>query len=178
MLLTKKSFSVIIASNIIKKEGGERMADDKENTSGSESFSWAGAIGFMAFIGGIILSIIAGIAVEPRTILEIDPEIVIGPANHPDTVATVVLILAILGIIVGVLNITAKEVLLLMVAAIALIVVNNSGIGGYQGFDILDKLVGGLGTTITDILNYFGRLMAPAAVIAAVRALFAVGFPG
>jgi hypothetical protein len=59
-----------------------------------------------------------------------------------------------------------------MVAAIALLVVGNNG------FDILDKVVGGLGTTITDILYYFGRLMAPAAVIAAVRALFAVGFPG
>jgi hypothetical protein len=84
----------------------------------------------------------------------------------------VVLALAILGIIVGVLNITAKEVLLLMVAAIALLVVGNNG------FDILDKVSRGFGTTITDILYYFGRLMAPAAVIAAVRALFAVGFPG
>jgi hypothetical protein len=148
------------------------MADEKEGASSAGGISWAGAIGFLAFIAGIILAIIAGIAVEPRTILEIDPDIVVGPAKHPDTVATMVLILAILGIIVGILNITAKEVLLLMVAAIALLVVGNNG------FDILDKVVGGLGTTITDILYYFGRLMAPAAVIAAVRALFAVGFPG
>lgn len=148
------------------------MAEEKEGASSNSGISWAGAIGFLAFIAGIILAIVAGIAVEPRTILSIDPDIVVGPAKHPDTVATMVLILAILGIIVGILNITAKEVLLLMVAAIALLVVGNNG------FDILDKVVGGLGTTITDILYYFGRLMAPAAVIAAVRALFAVGFPG
>ena len=150
------------------------MADEKEGASSNGGISWAGAIGFLAFIAGIVLAIIAGIAVEPRTILSIDPEIVAGPAKHPDTVATMVLILAILGIIVGVLNITAKEVLLLMVAAIALLVVGSNG----NGFDILDKVAGGFGTTITDILYYFGRLMAPAAVIAAVRALFAVGFPG
>jgi hypothetical protein len=149
------------------------MAEDKkEEASSKNGMSWAGAIGFLAFIGGIILAIVAGIAVEPRTILTIDPEITVGPAKHPDTVATIVLILAILGIIVGILNITAKEVLLLMVAAIALLVVGNNG------FDILDKVARGFGTTITDVLYYFGRLMAPAAVIAAVRALFAVGFPG
>jgi len=157
------------------------MEEEKQSapgTASNNSVSWLGAVGFLAFISGIILAIIAGIVVEPRTIISVDPTIIEGPAKHPSTVATVVLILAILGIIVGVLNITAKEVLLLMVAAIALIVVNSSGIGGFQGFDILDKLVRGLGTTITDVLNYFGRLMAPAAVIAAVRALFAVGFPG
>jgi len=148
------------------------MTGEKEGTSGNGGISWAGAIGFLAFIAGIVLAIVAGIAVEPRTISWVDSVMNEGPAKHPDTVATIVLVLAILGIIVGVLNITAKEVLLLMVAAIALLVVGNNG------FDILDKVAGGLGTTITDILYYFGRLMAPAAVIAAVRALFAVGFPG
>ena len=148
------------------------MAEEKEGASSNGGISWTGAIGFLAFIAGIILAIVAGITVEPRTISWVDSVMDVGPAKHPDTVATMVLILAILGIIVGILNITAKEVLLLMVAAIALLVVGNNG------FDILDKVIGGLGTTITDILYYFGRLMAPAAVIAAVRALFAVGFPG
>jgi len=145
------------------------MAEEKEGASSDKNFSWFGAIGFLAFIAGIILAIVAGIMVEPNVI---GPDLERLPPAHPDTVAHVVLALAILGIIVGVLNITAKEVLLLMVAAIALLVV------GSNGFDILDKVAGGLGTTITDILYYFGRLMAPAAVIAAVRALFAVGFPG
>ncbi len=149
------------------------MAEEKEGASSSGGFSWVGTVGFLAFIGGIILAIIAGIAVEPRTVTWVGGVENIDPtAKHPDTVATMVLILAILGIIVGILNITAKEVLLLMVAAIALLVAGNNG------FDILDKVAGGLGSTITDILYYFGRLMAPAAVIAAVRALFAVGFPG
>ena len=160
------------------------MAEDKkEGASSNGGISWAGAIGFLAFIAGIILAIVAGIVVEPRTITSVDPDILVGPAKHPDTVAAIVLTLAILGIIVGILNITAKEVLLLMVAAIALIVVGGGsevmkvGSSG-GGFDILDKIAKGFGTTITDVLYYFGRLMAPAAVIAAVRALFAVGFPG
>jgi hypothetical protein len=146
---------------------------EKEGAPESGKFSFLGAVGFLAFIAGIVLAIVAGIVVEPRTITAIDPAIVAGPAKHPETVAHVVLALAILGIIVGVLNITAKEVLLLMVAAIALLVVGQAG-----AFDILDKIAKGFGTTITDILIYFGKLMTPAAVIAAVRALFAVGFPG
>jgi len=156
---------------------------EKDGTPEKGKVSFLGAVGFLAFIAGIILAIVAGIAVEPRTITAVDPDIIVGAAKHPNTVAAIVLTLAILGIIVGLLNITAKEVLLLMVAAIALIVVSGGsevmkvGSSG-GGFDILDKIAKGFGTTITDILYYFGRLMAPAAVIAAVRALFAVGFPG
>jgi len=146
------------------------MAEEKEGASSNGGISWAGAIGFLAFIAGIILAIIAGL--------------VAGPSDDTsrETVSKIVLTLAIFGIIVGVLNITAKEVLLLMVAAIALMVVGQTSvtIGGqaFVGFDILDEIAKGFGSTINDILYYFGRLMAPAAVIAAVRALFAVGFPG
>ena len=142
----------------------------KEGASSGRGMSWAGKIGFLAFIAGIILAIVAGF--------------VAGPSDDTsrDTISKVVLTLAIFGIIVGLLNITAKEVLLLMVAAIALIVVGQTSImiGGqaFVGFDILDEISKGLGSTINDMLYYFGRLMAPAAVIAAVRALFAVGFPG
>jgi hypothetical protein len=146
---------------------------EKEGAPKSGGFSFLGAVGFLAFIAGIVLSIVAGIMVEPRTITQVRPEILSGPAKHPETVAHVVLALAILGIIVGLLNITAKEVMLLMVAAIALLVVGQAGT-----FDILDRIARGFGTHITDILTYFGKLMTPAAVIAAVRALFAVGFPG
>jgi hypothetical protein len=132
---------------------------EKESVPKSGGFSFFGALGFLAFITGIILAIIAGNIAGPSD-------------NHSaGTISNMVLTLAILGIIVGLLTITAREVLLLMVAAIALIVVGNAG------FTILDEITSGLGTTINDMLYYFGRLMAPAAVIAAVRALFAVGFP-
>ncbi|MFH1383280.1 MAG: hypothetical protein ABIH70_10420 [Chloroflexota bacterium] len=108
-------------------------------------------IGFLAFTVGLILAIVAGLA---------------APSS-----ATIVLALAVLGIIVGVLNITARDFVPLSVAAIALIVV------GTAGFEPLNQLVSGLGTHVNEIVQYLARLMAPAAVIGAIRTLISVGFP-
>jgi hypothetical protein len=108
-------------------------------------------IGFLAFTAGLILAIVAGL---------------IAPGS-----ARVIMTLVVLGIIVGVLNITAREFVPLSMAAIALIVV------GTAGFGPLDQLVNGLGTHLNEIVQYLARLMAPAAVIGAVRTLISVGFP-
>ncbi|MBI4298072.1 MAG: hypothetical protein HY676_06045 [Chloroflexi bacterium] len=115
---------------------------------------WRGLIGFLVFLAGIGLAVIGGI---------------ISPDN-----GTIILILVILGIIVGFINITAREAIPMMIAAIALIVVG--AVGG--GFQPLDDVIGNLGTTLNDMVTYFSQFMAPAAVIAAVRALLSFGFPG
>ena len=108
-------------------------------------------VGLIAFTAGLVLAIVAGL---------------IAPEN-----ATVILILVILGIIIGFLNITARDLIPLSVAAIALIVV------GTAGFSPLDQLIDGLGSRINEIVQYLARLMAPAAVIGAIRALISVGLP-
>lgn len=108
-------------------------------------------IGFLAFAAGLVLAIVAGL---------------VAPSS-----ATVILALVILGIIVGLLNITARDFVPLSMAAIAVIVV------GTAGFEPLDQLVSGLGSHINEIVQYFARLMAPAAVIGAVRTLISIGFP-
>jgi len=108
-------------------------------------------VGFLAFTAGLILAIVAGL---------------IAPGS-----ATVVLVLVVLGIVVGILNITARDFVPLSMAAIALIVV------GTAGFGPLDQLVDGLGTHINEIVQYLARLMAPAAVIGAVRTIIGIGFP-
>jgi len=110
-----------------------------------------GIIGFLVFIAGLLLALVAGI---------------VAPAN-----GTIILVLVVLGIIVGAVNIITREMLALLVATVALIVV------GTTGFDPLNELIGGLGTTINEVVYYLARLMAPAAVIAAVRTLIRVGFP-
>jgi hypothetical protein len=107
-----------------------------------------GMIGFWAFIIGLVISIICGI---------------IAPADP-----IVILILVILGIIIGFLNITAKEIVPLLLAVIALVVVG----GVFEPIKVL-----GIGKILDQILKLIAILMAPAAVIAAVKALFAVGFP-
>ena len=113
-----------------------------------------GLIGFWAFIVGLVLAVVFGILAVMGIAMGAMPAIII--------------ILIILGIIVGALNITAKEILLFLVATIALIVV-----GGV--FAPLKTF--GVGAVLDAILALVATLMAPAAVIAAIRALWAVGRP-
>ena len=110
-----------------------------------------GIIGFILFAVGLLLAFVGGI---------------VAPAN-----GTIILALVVLGIIVGALNVATREMLALLVATVALIVV------GTTGFDPLNEIIRGLGTTINEIVYYLARLMAPAAVIAAVKTLVRVGFP-
>lgn len=106
-------------------------------------------IGFWAFIIGLILAIVGGL---------------VAPDN-----ATIVVILVILGLIIGLLNITAKEIMLFLVATVALIVA-----GG-----VLEPIkIGNLGTKLDDVLKLIATLMAPAAVVASIKALWALGKPG
>jgi hypothetical protein len=108
-----------------------------------------GFIGFWAFIIGFILAIVAGI---------------FWPTNQ-----TIVVVLVILGVIIGFLNVTAKEFMLLLLATIALVVVGNA-------FAPLAGLR--VGEVLGNILSRIGVLVAPAAIIAAVKALWSVAKPG
>jgi hypothetical protein len=113
----------------------------------------AGTIGLLAFLVGIILAIVGGIGYHDNS--------------------GITLTLVIVGILVGVLNITGKEVLPLLIAAIALIVV-----GLTKGFAPLNDLGGEAGTKINDIVAYIAIFVTPAAIISAVRAIWAVARPG
>ena len=106
-------------------------------------------IGFWAFIIGLVIALVAGILM---------------PANQ-----MVIIVLIILGLIIGFLNITAKELLLFLVAVIALIAAGGA-------FNALTTL--GIGAILGNILAYVAALMAPAAIIGAIKALWAVGKPG
>jgi hypothetical protein len=119
----------------------------------------AGTIGLLAFFVGIILAIVGGIGYHDNS--------------------GITLTLVIVGILVGVLNITGKEVLPLLIAAIALIVVGTTGLGGDKGvFGALNDLGGEAGTKINDMVAYLATFMAPAAVISAIRAVWAIARPG
>lgn len=108
-------------------------------------------IGFFAFIIGLILCIIGGFF-----------------ESWPDNTAVIV-ILIVLGLIVGFLNITAKEITLFLIATIALIVTGRV-------FGNLTFL--GIGEYLDRALSLVATLMAPAAVVASIKALWAVGKPG
>jgi len=115
----------------------------------------ASMIGFWAFIIGLIIALAVGIMAALGTAEAIMP-------------ATII-VLIILGLLIGFLNITAKEILLFLVATIALIVV-----GGV--FAPLTTF--SVGKILDAVLALVATLMAPAAIVAAIKALWAVGKPG
>jgi hypothetical protein len=115
----------------------------------------AGMIGFWAFILGLVIAVVVGILAA------------LGMAGGIMT--AIIIILIILGLVIGFLNITAKEILLFLVATIALIVVGSV-------FAPLNTL--GIGKILDSILALIATLMAPAAIVAAIKALWAVGKPG
>jgi hypothetical protein len=106
-------------------------------------------IGFWAFIIGLVIALVAGITMPQNSII--------------------IIVLIILGLIIGFLNITAKEIMMFLVATIALVVVGNV----FAPLTVLD-----IGKFLGSILSYVATLMAPAAIVAAVKALWAVGKPG
>ncbi len=111
-------------------------------------------IGFLAFLVALIVAIIGGI---------------VAPDN-----SGLILTLIVVGILVGLLNITASETQPLLLAAIALIVIGvGTGI-----FKPLDNIINPVGTWIDHIVNYFTVFMTPAAIIAAIKILFQVARPG
>jgi hypothetical protein len=117
--------------------------------------SVASQVGFWAFIAGLVIAVVVGILAALGLAMFIMPAIII--------------VLIILGLVVGFLNITAKEILLFLVATIALIVVG----GVFAPLKIF-----AIGAILDNILALVATLMAPAAVVAAIKALWAVGMPG
>jgi len=104
--------------------------------------------GFIAFMLGLVIAILAGL---------------LAPDNP-----YIIMILVLLGVLIGFLNITTKEILPLLLATIALVVVGDV-------FSPIKML--GIGSILDNMLRLLATLMAPAAVIAAVKALVTIGFP-
>lgn len=103
-------------------------------------------LGHWAFIIGVIIAILAGLAGASYT-------------------NSVVMLLVVLGVVVGFLNISEKEVFNFLIAAIALLLTGAAGLGNLP-------IVGSyLGPIVTNIATF----VAPAAVIVALKAVYALG---
>lgn len=99
-------------------------------------------IGEWLFLLGVVIAIIAGIAI---------------PSD-----GTIIGILVVLGIIVGLLNITEKESVNFMLASVALLVAGNATFSALPA----------IGIVINHILAYIGAFVAPAAVIVALKMIY------
>jgi len=104
-----------------------------------------GLISFILFCVGLVLAVVGGLAL---------------PAN-----VIIGMVLAIFGLIVGVIYVVGtKEINTLLLATIALLA-TAAALGPIMG----------IGKPITSIVVNFAALMAPVALIAAIRALLKVG---
>jgi hypothetical protein len=117
-------------------------------------------LGAIAFFVGMLLAIIAG-----------------GVSRDN---GTIVLILVILGIIVGLFNITSREMIPFLVAAIALVVVGTAvgSEGNYGPFAPLNDVIDGLGRVLNGMVAYIAVFMTPAAIITAIRVVWSLAQPG
>ena len=103
-------------------------------------------IGSYIFLLGIIVAVVAGLAV-----------------NYISAYTEIIgVILVIVGIIVGLLNIEAKEVESFLIAAIALAVTGGASFGA----------LGTIGLYLSAIVTNIATLVAPAAVIVAIKAVY------
>lgn len=116
--------------------------------------------GEWAFLISIIIAIIAALA-----------------AVAAITSEWVALLLVILGIIVGLLNITEKETTAFLVAAVALIIAGlgantagTTGVFSALGVGYLESLA----TFLNSLFGHIAVFVAPAAVIVAVKAVVAI----
>ncbi|MFH0836884.1 MAG: hypothetical protein V1870_02025 [Candidatus Aenigmatarchaeota archaeon] len=82
------------------------------------------------------------------------------------------LVLVVLGVVVGLTTVTEKEITPFLVAVIALVVAGAGsiftvGLAGVTGLDVLGRI-------IDSILNNVTMFVAPAAIILAVKAIYAL----
>jgi hypothetical protein len=119
-----------------------------------------------AFIAFVAIAIVMGLAIGYMAYAAdlhwYDP-------NVADYNGWVTLIMLILGIIIGITSITAKEVTPFLIATIALIVASAANV--WSPLSNVHEL---LYYWATAILNYIVAFAAPAAVIIAVKSVFAM----
>jgi len=78
----------------------------------------------------------------------------------------ILLILVVLGLVVGFLNITDREIDKFLVAAIALILVGSANLTA------ANTVIPGLGTILQTIVTNVSRFVAPAALLVSLKAVY------
>ena len=115
-------------------------------------------IGAWSFIIGVILAIIIGLAGGYMG-MKVDI------ANPAQSSANVVLVLGLLGVIVGILNVTDREVGLFLIATIAFLTAATA-------LEAVLRAIPVVGNVLNPILSCVAIFVAPGAAIIAIKALW------
>jgi len=111
-------------------------------------------IGEYAFLAGIAIAVLAGLVSG------------VTPTAIAAYAAPISMLLVVLGIVVGLLNISEKETTAFLVAAIALV---TAGTASFAAIDIA-----GVGAILGGIVKNIAVLVSPAAAIVAVKAIYSL----
>ncbi|MDI6721587.1 MAG: hypothetical protein QMD85_04300 [Candidatus Aenigmarchaeota archaeon] len=106
-------------------------------------------IGELAFILFVLIAIVAGLTTY---------------ANPSGGYGVVVIAMILLGVIVGFINISEKETIPFLVAAIALLA---AGTANFEALGLIGKVV-------SNILDFVGAFVAPATVIVSLKAIYSL----
>ncbi len=110
-------------------------------------------LGAWAFILGVVIAIIAGLASGA----------IIGYAG------IVALVLVILGLAVGFINVSDKDITNFLIAAIALIAIGTTSLAS---LNVLFAGPPGLGTVLTTMLQNIAIFVAPATLVVSLKAVY------
>jgi hypothetical protein len=105
-------------------------------------------VGHYAFVGGVLIAVIAGLLQTTSTFFAFS--------------------ILLLGIVVGFLNVSAKEVTPFLVAAVALM------LAGSADFQILNVIFNPLGTVLTSLFSFIKLFVAPAALVVALKSIISL----
>lgn len=112
------------------------------------------SLGGWAFLIGALLAIILGVAATARMSWSVNPWLM--------------LLLVVIGLIIGFANITTKEVVAFLIAAMALILTSIAGL------NTIDTLIPYLGSFLQNTVSYVVFFVAPAALIVSLKAVWAL----
>ena len=105
-------------------------------------------VGELAFLAVVVIAVLAGLLSA--------------------TSAWVTVLLVVLGLVVGLLNVSEKETTPFLIASIALIA------AGTATFSTIDTVITGFGSVIDNVLNNIATFVVPAAVLVSLKAVYAL----
>ena len=117
------------------------------------------SLGAWAFLVGVILAIIAGVF---TSLIPIPSLVKYSPQIYG--------ILIILGIIIGSINVSAKDTQIFMIAGTVLVIVSKFGMESVTG-----SLIGiGIGDLVSSVFGALLVLFVPATIIVALKTVFSI----
>ena len=115
--------------------------------------------GAWAFLIGVVLALAIGIlsALVGQTISQLG--------------GIFLAILVILGLIVGIINVSPKDVNTFLMAAVSLVIVSFAGASAIKGIEFLNIAVGSI---VSSTLGALLVMLIPATIVVAIKSLFSI----